>query len=106
MLASDNRFAHSRSLMLPITVSMMIMGNLLAEEIFLIERSCLQRLNRGMHSIDGDGECFRIHLDIWSAGISDHIMFANLADILDGDHLTLEPQSFLDTGGVRGARNK
>ena len=56
-----------------------------------------------MHSIDGDGECFRIHLDIWSAGITDHITLANLADILDGQHLPFESQTLLDTGGVRRA---
>ena len=43
-----------------------------------------------MHSIDGDSECFGIHLDIWSAGVADHITLADLADILDGDHLPLK----------------
>jgi hypothetical protein len=85
---------------------MMTMGRLLAKEIFLVERNYLQRWNRCMHSIDGDSECFRIHLDIWSAGIADHVTFANLADILDGDHLPLEPQALLDTGGVRCTRDK
>ena len=54
-----------------------------------------------MHSVDGDSECFRIHLDIRSAGIADHITFANLADILDGDYLPFESQALLDAGGVR-----
>src|SRR5262245_33371376 len=103
MLTSDSRFAHSRSLILPRTVSMMTMGFLLAEDIFLIERNRLQRLDRGMHSIDGDSERFRVHLDIWSAGVADHITLANFPDILDGHHLSLEPETFLDSTGMRCA---
>src|SRR5215467_3278047 len=59
-----------------------------------------------MHSIDSDGECFRIDFDVWSAGITDHITFADLADIPDREHLPLEPQALCDTGGVRRARHE